>query len=329
MAKLRAVSTAIWSDDLILSMSPEQKLIFLYLHCCPAATQCGIFKLPVKTLGFHLGYTQSPVENAVRGLCAAFPDFVIWDEETGEIALPQYPRQTLITATGKVLSFAVNELKEVQSEKLLKAVIAANSATVGAMYLSRLRQIQMENVNKKKAESVSTVLHVELIEPIEEQRIIQESIKEKEIEKEKEIYTEKKEPEIEKIPPAERKVKEALLRAFKYFEQYPAQQEYMCINAGRKDAMHPEVWKATLEAWIRYNVDNPQIIQNIETGITKSFAAWLKRNLEASIKTKSNGYANANRNTETANERITRVAGGAIEFHNELLAKHGLLQKPG
>lgn len=98
------------------------------------------------------------------------------------------------------------------------------------------------------------------------------------------------EPENEKIPPAERKVKEALLRAFKYFEQYPAQQEYMCINAGRKDAMHPEVWKATLEAWIRYNVDNQQIIQNIETGITKSFAAWLKRNLEANNKPKQNGF---------------------------------------
>jgi hypothetical protein len=110
------------------------------------------------------------------------------------------------------------------------------------------------------------------------------------------------ENENSKIPPAERKVKEALLRAFKYFEQYPAQQEYMCINAGRKDAMHPEIWKSTLEAWIRYNVDNPQIIQNIETGITKSFAAWLKRNLDANVKQKSNSYAN--RNTDNS-ERYT------------------------
>lgn len=291
MAKLRTVSTAIWSDDVILCMSPEQKLIFMYLHCCPASAQCGIFKLPVKTLGFHLGYTQVPVENAIRGLCSAFPEFVVWDEDTGEIALPQYPRQTLITATGKVISYVVNELKEIKSEKLLKAVIAANSATIGAVYLSRLRQIQMENVNKKRLGSVNMIPYVDIVQPIEEQEIVGKRNKKRIIIKENEyndtLKDEVKEPPKDNLPPAERKVQEALLKAFRYFEKYPAQQEYMCINAGRKDAMHPEVWKSTLEAWIRYNVDNPQIIQNIETGITKSFAAWLRRNLEASNKPKT------------------------------------------
>jgi len=109
-------------------------------------------------------------------------------------------------------------------------------------------------------------------------------IKDKSIVKDKEYINPA--PEKQKLPPAERKVKEAMLEAFRFFEEYPAQQEMMCMNAKRPDALHPEVWSATLEAWIRYNIDNPAIICHIETSITKSFQAWLTRNLEANNKPK-------------------------------------------
>ena len=166
MAKYRSVSTAIWIDDTILSMSPEQKLIFLYLHTCPASTQCGIFKLPIKTAGFQLGYTTSPVESALRGLCAAFPDFVAWDATTGEVGLLQYPKQTLIEANGKVLSIVINELREVKSIYLLQQMIAQNSATISKMYLSRLRQIQVQNINENNAERVSDVGYGNMVYPV-------------------------------------------------------------------------------------------------------------------------------------------------------------------
>lgn len=163
-------------------MSPEQKLIFLYLHTCPASTQCGIFKLPIKTAGFQLGYTTSPVESALRGLCAAFPDFVAWDATTGEVGLLQYPKQTLIEANNRVLSVVVNELKDVKSIYILRQMIAQNSATIGKMYLSRLRQIQMENLNKIGGENVNVIPCVELPQPT----VIQLLEPEREIEREKE-----------------------------------------------------------------------------------------------------------------------------------------------
>jgi len=147
-------------------MSPEQKLIFLYLHTCPASTQCGIFKLPIKTAGFQLGYTTSPVESALRGLCAAFPDFVAWDGVTGEVALLQYPKQTLIEANNKVLSIVINELREVKSIYLLQQMIAQNSATISKMYLSRLRQIQVQNINENNAERVSDVGYGNMVYPV-------------------------------------------------------------------------------------------------------------------------------------------------------------------
>ena len=72
-------------------------------------------------------------------------------------------------------------------------------------------------------------------------------------------------------------------------------------------------WKLAISGWVTRSVQN---------GIGR----WvLPVKYQEFAEQKSNGYANANRNTETASERITRVAGGAIELHNELLAKHGLL----
>jgi hypothetical protein len=100
----------------------------------------------------------------------------------------------------------------------------------------------------------------------------------------REIYKEEPKPNL---PPAELKVMEALLKAEKYFQQWPDQQQMMCERAKRSDALHPKVFRDTLEAWIRYNIDNPAIIQNIETSITKSFQAWLTRNLEANNKPKN------------------------------------------
>jgi hypothetical protein len=70
-------------------------------------------------------------------------------------------------------------------------------------------------------------------------------------------------------------------------------------------------WKLAISGWVTRSVQN---------GIGR----WvLPAKYQEFAEQKTNGYAN--RNTETANERITRVAGGAIELHNELLAKHGLL----
>lgn len=149
--KYRNFAVATWSDDIVLSMSPEQKLIFIYLYTSPYTSSCGIFKLSMRTAGFQLGYTNSPFENALKGLCAAFPDFVAYDEQTGEVALLQYPKQLLICATGKALAISQKEVENVQSETLLRAMIAVNSAGLSRPYLTQLRRLQMQVINNRNA----------------------------------------------------------------------------------------------------------------------------------------------------------------------------------
>lgn len=184
MANFRAIPTKIWADDTFLSMSPEQKLIFIYLHTSPYVTQCGIYKLQLKTMGFHLGYMSSPVESALAGFCLAFPDFVAWDKETGEVALLQYPNLFLKDAPQKIWNYVVKELAEVQSIELLKRVIEKSSATTSKPYLSRLRSLNMEIQNARR-ENENTLLDIDVAQEVESQEVTSEIEKKRKEKKEK------------------------------------------------------------------------------------------------------------------------------------------------
>lgn len=161
----RSVSTSIWADDAILSMSPEQKLLFLYLHTNPYASACGIYKMQLRTMGFQLGLMHTPFESALKGLCAAFPDFVAADWQTGEVALLQYPRQVLIAATGRALAVVAKEVEGVESQYLLRELIARNSATINKPYLEQLRRLQMRAINEGKIAPIVKDYRVVVVEP--------------------------------------------------------------------------------------------------------------------------------------------------------------------
>jgi uncharacterized phage protein (TIGR02220 family) len=170
--KYRNFAVATWSDDIVLSMSPEQKLLFLYLYTSPYTSPCGIFKLSMRTAGFHLGYIGDPFESALKGLCGAYPDFVAYDPATGEVALLQYPKQLLITASGKALAISQKEVEKVESQHLLRAMISQNSAGLSRPYLAQLRRLQMEKINGK---SVNALLCGDVVQVVDIQQVKQEN----------------------------------------------------------------------------------------------------------------------------------------------------------
>jgi uncharacterized phage protein (TIGR02220 family) len=180
----RNVATAIWTDDAFLSMSPEQKLLFLYLHISPYSTSCGIFKLKPKTMAFQIGLSQEPFESALRGLCSAWPDFVAVDWDSSEVALLQFPRQLLIQANGKTMAIVEKDLRHVESQALLQAVIAQNSASLSKPYLSQLRRLQMQKINEL---DVNTFLHGDVALAADNQQDAPLIEIEREIEKKRDI----------------------------------------------------------------------------------------------------------------------------------------------
>ena len=55
MAKQRIVNTRFWDDSYIARLSPNEKLLFLYLLTSPLTTIAGVYELPVKRAAFDTG----------------------------------------------------------------------------------------------------------------------------------------------------------------------------------------------------------------------------------------------------------------------------------
>lgn len=148
MNKYRFLPTCFWSDDITIGMSPEQKLIYIYLYTSPYTSLCGIFNLSISTMGHFVGIEKGrSITNAFRAFLLAYPDLVKYDEGTGEVAILYWPKYALVNANIKAKKKAESDLSEVRSIFLLKEVIRRNSATLSKMYLSRLRQLQIEKLN--------------------------------------------------------------------------------------------------------------------------------------------------------------------------------------
>jgi len=178
----RNFATANWSDDNILNMSPEQKLIFLYLHTSQYTSACGIFKLHLRTMGFQVGLTHSPFESSLKGLCAAFPDFVAVDWTTNEVALLQYPRQLLTAANSRSLAIVAKDIENVESQYLLRELISRNSAGLSAPYKAQLNRLQIGVIN---ANRVSALLDGNVVQVVDNEETSHErESKVKEIERE-------------------------------------------------------------------------------------------------------------------------------------------------
>lgn len=157
----RSIATRMWEFDDFLSMSPEQRYLYIFLSTNPASTTCGIYELQFKTMAFQSGLVSAPFESALRGLSLAHPSMVIVDWETNEVCLPMQPRTTLVDASPRVWKHVTKEIEKVKSKPLLRAMIEANSSTIGAYYRAHLNRLTIAEVNASKGGIVgSNVIEV-------------------------------------------------------------------------------------------------------------------------------------------------------------------------
>jgi len=292
--KYRSVSTAIWTDDAILELSPEQKLVLLYLHTNPYASACGIYKMQVKTMAFQLGFQQDAFESALRGLCATAPDFVAMDWQTMEIGLLQYPKQTLIQASPGTMKYVQNEITNVKSQHLLRELISRNSATISKPYLSQLRRLQMEVING--GQNNGDVLQLPESQHDDGEK---EKEKEKEKEREKERARAREENPLSPVSQnfddaSEKRASESIEKLTAYFRENPARWVELCAEA-RVKMSKEDFWENT-KRWARWNADNYQVFQNPVKALTSgrnNFLSWLgnERIRQASDKAKRPAYA--------------------------------------
>src|SRR5687768_9269287 len=61
MAKQRVVNTYFWSDDFILDLKPDEKLLFLYVLTNPQTDLCGAYQIAMRKIVFETGLTEKRI----------------------------------------------------------------------------------------------------------------------------------------------------------------------------------------------------------------------------------------------------------------------------
>jgi len=66
MSKQRMVRDSFWTDSYIEKLSPDEKLLFIYLLTNPLCNVLGIYEIRAKRIGFETGYDVEVVENILE-----------------------------------------------------------------------------------------------------------------------------------------------------------------------------------------------------------------------------------------------------------------------
>ena len=66
MATLRSVNTRFWEDPWVESLSPSEKLLFLYLLTCKYANLAGIYEITIRRISFETGLDSGTISNGLK-----------------------------------------------------------------------------------------------------------------------------------------------------------------------------------------------------------------------------------------------------------------------
>jgi hypothetical protein len=82
MANYRQIHTKIWKDGWFINLSPEEKLLFIYLFSNERACLAGIYELPLCVIAFETGLTEERVRDCLDAFAKAEKAFyengVVW-----------------------------------------------------------------------------------------------------------------------------------------------------------------------------------------------------------------------------------------------------------
>lgn len=141
MAVKRIVSTSFWSDSKVDTFSPEDKYFMLYLLTNPHTTQLGIYEFSMKHAAFEMGYSVE----TVQALLSRFQDrykIIRYCQDTGEIAIKNYLKHSIVKGGKPVLDCLKKELSQVKSKELVNFVFLANQNSENATVREFILYIQ-------------------------------------------------------------------------------------------------------------------------------------------------------------------------------------------
>lgn len=173
MAKQRYIKDSFWTDPYIEKLSPDYKLVFLYLLTNPLANISGVYEIRLKRMAFETGYDTEVIENILKrfikdGKIIQFESWVvivnhIKHQSLGELTAKGINREILeapqevqdlfeekIVKNSKEEEYAVLTLKE--DKPLIRGIQAP---TFGAYSVVKLSKVELSKVKYGEFQNVS------------------------------------------------------------------------------------------------------------------------------------------------------------------------------
>lgn len=117
----RVVSTGFWTDRKLEDFSPEDRLFMLWLLTNPATSQLGIYEISIKQAATELGYSRDSVKVMLDRFSRVY-GIIIWSEDTGEVAVKNYLRHSIIKGGKPVEDCLMKDIKAVANKDLVRQV---------------------------------------------------------------------------------------------------------------------------------------------------------------------------------------------------------------
>jgi hypothetical protein len=120
MSKQRYIKDSFWTDPYIEKLSPDYKLIFLYLLTNPLSNIAGVYEVRLKRMAYETGYDTEVVENIIKKFVK---DFKIIQFNDWIVIVNHIKHQSLgnLTAEGinRVIKESPQEIQDLFEEKTL------------------------------------------------------------------------------------------------------------------------------------------------------------------------------------------------------------------
>lgn len=148
----RVVSTSFWTDRKTEDFSPEDRLFMLWLLTNPATTLLGIYEISLKTAATQLGWSRDTVKVLLDRFSRVY-GIIFYNEDTGEIAIKNYLRHSIVKGGKPVEDCMWKDIKAVTDKTLVAQVFQHLlkyddlSETVSKVITTYLKDYQNDNDN--------------------------------------------------------------------------------------------------------------------------------------------------------------------------------------
>lgn len=174
----RCVCTNFWEDTKVMDqMSPDERLIMLWLLTNPATTMLGIYEFSLSIMSAQTGYSKDMLKTILKRFDEDYR-IIKWSPETSEVAILNSMRHGILGGGTPVKSCLERDEKSVKNKKLLKAVIdhlKTKEDIDNQTVLEYLQEVEMrlEGIVEEEVEEISDKKEKEVQEQNED---IQETV---------------------------------------------------------------------------------------------------------------------------------------------------------